>query len=87
MLLPKSMPKWLAPIVYMAVCALHGLLFGVLYAPSQALLFGFTFEQTLAWIAAGFPFDVIHAVGNAVSGLLICPLIVIMRKTKEPIER
>ena len=87
MLLPKRMPKWLAPIVYMAVCALHGLLFGVLYAPSQALLFGFTFKQTLAWIAAGFPFDVIHAVGNTVSGLLIGPLIALLRKTKEPIER
>ena len=87
MLLPKRMPKWLAPIVYMAVCGLHGLGFGVLYAPSQALLFGFTFKQTLAWIAAGFPFDVIHAVGNTVSGLLICPLIALLRKTKEPIER
>lgn len=87
MLLPKSMPKWLAPIVYMTVCGLHGLGFGVLYAPAQALLFGFTFKQTLAWIAAGFPFDVIHAVGNTVSGLLIGPLIALLRKTKEPIER
>lgn len=87
MLLPNSMPKWLAPIVYMTVCGLHGLLFGVLYAPAQALLFGFTFKQTLAWIAAGFPFDLIHAVGNTVSGLLIGPLIALLRKTKEPIER
>lgn len=87
MLLPKNMPKWLAPIVYMTVCGLHGLGFGVLYAPSQALLFGLNFRQTLAWIAAGFPFDLIHAVGNTVSGLLICPLIALLRKTKEPIER
>lgn len=85
MLLPKTMPKWLAPIVYAAVCGLHGLLFGVLYAPSQALLFGMNGKQTLAWIAAGLPFDVIHAVGNVVAGLLICPIILILRKTKEPI--
>ena len=85
MLLPKRMPKWLAPIAYAAVCGLHGLLFGVLYAPSQALLFGMNGKQTLAWIAAGLPFDVIHAIGNVVAGLLICPIIAILRKTNEPI--
>ena len=85
MLLPKKMPKWLAPMVYVAVCGLHGLAFGVLYAPSQALLFGMNGQQTLAWIAAGLPFDVIHAIGNVVCGLLICPIILILRKTKEPI--
>ena len=35
---------------------------------------GFTFEQTLAWIAAGFTFDVIHTVGNFAVGLLIYPV-------------
>lgn len=85
MVLPKTMPKWLAPIAYAAVCGLHGLLFGVLYAPSQALLFGMNGKQTLAWIAAGLPFDMVHAVGNVIGGLLICPIIAILRKTKEPI--
>ena len=64
MLLPKNMPKKVEPIVYMIVCALHGFGFGILYAPGQALLYGFTMEQTLAWIASGFPFDVIHGIGN-----------------------
>ena len=86
MLLPKAMPKWLAPIVYAAVCGLHGLCFGLLYAPSQALLFGLNVKQMLAWIVSGLPFDLIHAAGNVVSGLLICPIIAILRKTKEPIE-
>ena len=85
MLLPKRMPKWLAPIGYAAVCGLHGLAFGVIYAPSQALLFGLNFKQMLAWIAAGLPFDVVHAVGNVIGGLLICPIIAILRKTNEPI--
>lgn len=85
MLLPKRMPKWLAPIAYAAVCGLHGLAFGVIYAPSQALLFGLNFKQMLAWIAAGLPFDVVHAVGNVIGGLLICPIIAILRKTNEPI--
>jgi energy-coupling factor transport system substrate-specific component len=87
MLLPRNIPEKWKPVVYMAVCAAHGYLYGTLYSPAQALLFGLNFKQMLAWIAAGFPFDVIHAVGNTVSGLLICPLIALLRKTKEPIER
>ena len=75
MLLPKKMPPKLAPIVYMTVCALHGFLYGTLYAPAQALMFGFTFKQTLLWISAGLYFDAIHGVGNLALGLLIVPLI------------
>ena len=74
MLLPRNMPKAVACVVYPVVCALHGLFFGVLYAPVQALLYGFTFEQTLTWIAAGFAFDILHTIGNFVVGLLIYPV-------------
>ncbi len=74
MILPKRMPKWLKCIVYPAVCAFHGLAYGALYAPAQALMFGMNFQQTLAWIVAGFPFDVAHSVGNLAAGLLIVPL-------------
>ncbi len=74
MLLPKKMPKWLAIIVYPTVCALHGLFYGILYSPAQAIMFDLNFSETLAWIAAGFPFDVIHAVGNLAVGFLILPL-------------
>ena len=73
MLLPKNMPKVVACVVYPVICALHGLFFGVLYAPVQALMFDFTLEQALAWIAAGFTFDIIHTVGNFAVGLLIYP--------------
>lgn len=75
MLLPGRMPKWLAPMVYCAVGALYGLSFGTIYAPAQALLMGFSFEQTVAWIGTGFYFDVIHAIGNLCLGVLIVPLI------------
>ena len=74
MLLPKNMPKAVACVVYPIICALHGLCFGILYAPVQALMFGFNFEQTLAWISAGFTFDIIHTVGNFAVGLLIYPV-------------
>ena len=73
MLLPKKMPKTVAMVVYPVVCSLHGMFFGVLYAPAQALLYGFTFEQTLAWVASGFSFDVIHGIGNFFCGMLIVP--------------
>ena len=74
MLLPKNMPRRVAMPVYMSVCAVFGLCFGVLYAPFQALVMGFTFSQTLAWIVSGLTFDILHAVGNLAAGALILPL-------------
>ena len=74
MLLPRNMPRSLAHIVYPLICSLHGLCFGALYAPVQALMSGFTFKQTLTWIAAGFTFDIIHMIGNFAVGLLILPI-------------
>ncbi len=80
MLLPRKMPRVVCCIVYPLICCLHGLAFGVLYAPTQALMFGLNFKQMLAWIAAGFPFDVTHAIGNLAAGLLIVPLSEILKK-------
>ena len=80
MLLPRMMPKWLACIIYPTLCALHGIAFGVLYAPAQAIMFGLNFQETLTWIAAGLPFDIIHSVGNFAVGLLIYPLSEVIRK-------
>lgn len=80
MLLPRRMPRALAAAVYPIVCCLHGLLYGVLYAPAQALIFGLNFKATLAWIAAGFPFDLLHGLGNLVAGLLILPLSELLKK-------
>ena len=74
MLIPRRLPKKLLAVIYAAVCCLHGLTFGILYAPVQALMYGFDLEQTLAWIAAGFTFDILHGVGNLAAGLLIMPL-------------
>lgn len=80
MLLPKRMPKSVRPFVYMIVNACHGFLFGVLYAPAQALFFGLSFEATIAWIIAGFPFDFIHGVSNFFCGILIVPIITILTR-------
>ena len=80
MLVPKKTPKAVACVVYPVLCALHGLLFGALYAPVQALMYGYTFEQTLAWIAAGFTFDIMHMIGNFAVGLLIFPISEVLKR-------
>jgi energy-coupling factor transport system substrate-specific component len=74
MLLPKRMPIKLKIVVYPILCGIHGFAFGTLYAPAQAVMFGFTLEQTLAWIIAGLPWDIIHGIGNLFAGMLIVPL-------------
>ena len=74
MLFPKNMPTKVKCVVYPALCCLHGLAFGVLYAPAYMLMYGLNFEQALTWVAIGAPFDVIHSVGNLFAGLLVVPL-------------
>ncbi len=83
MLLPKNMPKKAKPFVYSALCGLHGFLYGILYAPAQALFFGLSFDAAIAWIIAGFPFDLIHGISNIICGLLICPIIAVLKKTEK----
>ena len=83
MILPKNMPKKVAPIVYAIVCALHGFGFGVLYAPAQALMCGLNFDATLTWIAAGLPFDIIHGISNLCCGILIVPLIKLLKNSEK----
>ena len=80
MLLPKNMPKNISPIVYMVVCALHGFLFGTLYAPAQAILYGLNFQGMIAWIIAGLPWDFVHGVSNFFCGILIVPIIIVLRR-------
>ena len=80
MLLPKNLDHKLGAFIYPLVCSLHGLLYGILYAPAQALMFGLDFDGMIAWIIAGFPFDLLHAGGNLVAGLLIIPLSKLLKK-------
>ena len=80
MLLPEKMPKTVKPIVYMILNACHGFLFGTLYAPAQALLFGLSFDAMIVWIIAGLPWDFIHGVSNFFCGMLIVPIITVLRR-------
>lgn len=80
MLLPKKMPKKIQPIVYMVINACHGFSFGILYAPAQALLYGLSLKGMLAWIASGFPFDITHGISNFICGILIVPIVYLLRR-------
>ncbi len=82
MLLPKRMPRWLAYPVYTAVCALHGLFFGVLYAPFHALISGTGWAGMIAWIVSGISFDVLHFIGNLAAGLFIVPASELLMRLK-----
>ncbi len=86
MLLPEKMPKMVRPVVYMAVCAAHGFLFGTLYAPAQAILFGLSFEGMIGWIVAGLPFDCIHGVSNFFCGILVVPIVSVLRLAERRFE-
>lgn len=87
MLLPKKLPKRVRPLIYMCVCAMHGFLFGTLYAPAQAILFGLDFKGMIAWIVAGLPWDFVHGVSNFFCGALIVPLITILSKMEGEHQR
>lgn len=74
MLFPRRPPRpWAIPL-YMLIGGLHGLAYGTLYAPAQALFFRLDLAATLAWILAGIPFDALHAVGNLASCALVFPI-------------
>ena len=79
MLLPKNMTKRIKPLVYMMVCAMHGFLYGILYAPAQAFFFGLNLEGTLAWIMTGLPWDFLHGISNFFCGILILPIVRALR--------
>lgn len=87
MLLPAKISQKIQPLVYMIVCAAHGFLYGTLYAPAQALLYGLSFKGMIAWIIAGFPFDCIHGVSNFFCGILIVPIIKTLRFAERSIGK
>ena len=85
MLIPRQLPKKLKYVVYPAVCCLHGIAFGTLYAPAHAIMFRMNFETAIAWIISGLPWDLIHGFGNLLAGMLIVPLSELMiRLLKRP---
>lgn len=83
MLLPKKMPRRVAPFVYMGVLALHGLLYGTLYTPIQVLFFGLDLKAIPVWILSGLWFDLIHGVSNFFCGGLVVPLVMVLKRASK----
>lgn len=80
MLIPRRLNPRVKCVIYPIITAIHGFLFGVLYAPAQALMFGLDFNGMLAWIASGLYFDLIHGISNFFMGFLVFPLSELMKK-------
>ena len=80
MLLPRKMPYAVCAVVYPLLCGFHGAIFGILYAPGQALMYNLNWNEMMLWIAAGLPFDLLHCIGDVLAGLLILPFTTLLRK-------
>lgn len=83
MLLPRNVPEKWRPLMYMSVSAAHGYLYGTLYAPAQALLFGLDFDGMITWIIAGLPWDFVHGTSNFLCGVIIYPLVKILQRIEK----
>ena len=86
MLIPKNLNSKLYLIICPVISCFHGLLYGTLYAPIQALMFGFSWSQTIAWIGTGLYFDLVHGIGNLVLGFLIFPLTKLLTRLSKSIQ-
>ena len=85
MLLPPKIPVYIAPVIYMLISAVHGLFFGILYAPVYALFSGMGWDRVWLWILAGLPFDLLHGIGNFALGTLIVPIATLLRRLDKKI--
>lgn len=86
MLLPKQMKPKTAAIVYTLVCGAHGFLYGVLYAPAQAIISGLNWQGMIGWIIQGLPYDLMHGCSNLAMGLMIMPLVQVIKKMDKTIR-
>ena len=86
MIIPKDISEKKLMITAPILTALHGLMYGILYAPAQAIMFDLNPSQTVAWIVAGVPFDLLHGAGNFILGFLILPLTKLITKLSRQIE-
>lgn len=84
MLLPKNLEGKKRALIYAVVCSLHGFLYGLMYAPFQAIVYSLNFDGIVAWWIAGIPFDVTHGISNFVTTLFLSvPLISLLTKAEK----
>jgi len=74
MLVPKNTKQKHKALIYMIICALHGFLYGILYAPVHMFIYGMSFDAIVAWVVVGFPWDFVHGVSNFFCAMLVMPI-------------
>lgn len=77
-LIPKNLHIAVTAVLCSLICALHGIAFGILYSPAQAIMFGLDFKGMIAWIIAGIPFDIAHSIGNLAASVIIIPIVTLL---------
>ena len=87
MLIPKGLSLKVKVILCAIASGVHGLIFGTLYSPFQAIMFGLDINGMLAWIVAGLPWDLVHCLGNIAMCTLIYPLYKVLVKLEESREK
>lgn len=80
MLIPKNAPDKVKFILSTVFCSLHGITFGLLYTPGQAIMYGLNLQGMISWYLVGIPFDILSLVGNFAMSFLIKPLYKVLRK-------
>lgn len=83
MLLPSGMSEKTEAICCSALGFLHGISFGLMWAPYHAFLNGLTFEGMLLWAVSGIGYDIIHGVSNLAACTLAVPLIRLVRRLEK----
>lgn len=83
LLIPRRAPAWLLTALSMLLGALHGISYGILYAPAQALFFKMDLQMTIAWVLSGAPFDAMHALGNLAACTLTAPLVKLLLRLEK----
>lgn len=81
MLIPKGVSLKAKGVLSAIFSALHGISYGVLYAPFQVIaFFNSDFSKMLPWILIGLPWDIIQMVGNIVLSILVIPLYKVLHR-------
>ena len=57
-----------------------------LYAPAQAVLYRMSFQGMVVWIVARLPRDFIYGVSNFFCGILIMPIVSLLRFAERHVE-
>lgn len=87
LLIPRKAPKWAITLLSMLIGGVHGILYGVLYAPAQAFFFKMDFQTTVAWVLSGTVFDILHAVGNVAACALTVPLFLLLSRLEKQVRK